>query len=234
MGSGWPLALVLWDVDHTLVDAGGFGQTVYEMAFRKVTGQPLSHLADMAGRTDCAILADTLRLHGESVDDDHLQALYEALGEAAVAARHEIKSRGYALPGAASAIRTLANAEVLQSVVTGNIRAIAEVKLEAFGLTEHLDLEVGGYGSDGRDRSLLVRAACKRTNAKYRIDVNPDRVFVVGDTSHDLVAARDAGVQSIGVATGASSVADLAAFGPKAVLGSLTSVEVLGRVILGR
>lgn len=233
MSSGWPSALVLWDVDHTLVDAGGFGRRVYEVAFRSVTGLPLNHLAEMTGRTDRAILTDTLTLHGQPADDVRLEQLYEALGVAAVSARQEIVSRGHMLPGAASAVRALANSRVLQSVVTGNIRAIAEVKLEAFGLTEHLDLEIGGYGSDGSDRALLVRAAWERASAKYGVEVSPDHVFVIGDTSYDIVAAHDAGVRSIGVATGGTSGADLGALGPKAVLDDLTAVETLRRIILG-
>jgi phosphoglycolate phosphatase-like HAD superfamily hydrolase len=233
MSSGWPPAVVFWDVDHTLVDAGGFGRRLYEVAFKSVTGLPLDHLAEMTGRTDRAILADTLALHGKPADDDLLTRLYEALGAAAVSARQEIMSRGRALPGAVGAVRALADAEVLQSVVTGNIRAIAEVKLEAFGLTEHLDLQIGGYGSDGSDRALLVRAARERAGAKYGVEVSPDRVFVIGDTAYDIAAAHDAGIRSIAVATGGTSGAELAALGPMAVLDDLTGVETLCRVILG-
>jgi phosphoglycolate phosphatase-like HAD superfamily hydrolase len=233
MDVGWPSALVFWDVDHTLLDAGGFGRSVYEVAFQKVLGLPLDHRAAMAGRTDRAIVADTLALHGQPVDDVRLAELFDALEAAAVSARHEITGRGRALPGAAGAIRALADVEVLQSVVTGNIKAIAEVKLEAFGLGEHLDLEIGGYGADGSDRALLVQAARERAVAKYGIEVSPDRVFVIGDTSHDIIGARDAGVRSIGVATGGTSGAELAAWGPTAVLDDLTDIQALRRVVLG-
>ena len=48
--------LVLWDIDHTLVSICGVGREIYTRVFEQVTGQPLVHLADMAGRTEQAIL----------------------------------------------------------------------------------------------------------------------------------------------------------------------------------
>ena len=149
MSPPWPPALVLWDVDHTLVDAGGFGRALYEMAFRAVTGQPLDRLAEMTGRTDQAILADTLALNGQSADDVRLGEMYEALGVAAASTRGRIQSTGRALDGALDAIDALVEARALQSVVTGNIRSIAEVKLGAFNLAAHLDLDIGGMALTG-------------------------------------------------------------------------------------
>ena len=68
---------------------------------------------------------------------------------------------------------------------------------------------------------------------KYGIDVGADRVFVIGDTPHDIVAAHDTGVSAIGIATGSSSVEELAALNPRAVLEDLTGVETLRRLVLG-
>ena len=33
--------LVLWDIDHTLIETRGVGRKLYELAFRTVTGRPV-------------------------------------------------------------------------------------------------------------------------------------------------------------------------------------------------
>jgi len=66
-GSGTPAIvarvrclLVLWDIDFTLIDAGGVGTRLYRTVFRDMFGTELPGTADMAGRTDRAIVLDTL------------------------------------------------------------------------------------------------------------------------------------------------------------------------------
>ncbi|MGX1955023.1 M24 family metallopeptidase, partial [Streptomyces anulatus] len=46
---------------------------------------------------------------------------------------------------------------IVQSVVTGNIRPVAEVKLQVFGLDTHIRFPYGGCGEDHDDRAELVR-----------------------------------------------------------------------------
>ncbi len=52
--------LVLWDVDHTLVNAGGLSPHLYVLVFAELFGRKLEEVAPMAGRTDRAIILDTL------------------------------------------------------------------------------------------------------------------------------------------------------------------------------
>src|SRR5882757_4905895 len=58
-----PALLVLWDVDHTLIDSGGVGGEIYAAAFENITGQALEQMAEMPGRTEPVIFRDTLALH---------------------------------------------------------------------------------------------------------------------------------------------------------------------------
>ena len=48
---------------------------------------------------------------------------------------------------------------VVQSLLTGNIPALARVKLGALGLIEHLDLSIGAYGDVSEVRGDLVPVA---------------------------------------------------------------------------
>ena len=55
---------MLWDVDYTLVGADGLGTRLYEVVFREMFGRELTKVAPKAGRTDRAIIGDTLALAG--------------------------------------------------------------------------------------------------------------------------------------------------------------------------
>jgi phosphoglycolate phosphatase-like HAD superfamily hydrolase len=113
------------------------------------------------------------------------------------------RREGHAYPGVADTLAALeARDGVVQSLLTGNIEANAALKVGAFGLERWLDFEVGAYGSDPHDeRSELVAVARERVTAKYG---EPTRAVLVGDTPHDVQAAREAGARAVAVATPAS------------------------------
>ncbi|MDF9808955.1 phosphoglycolate phosphatase-like HAD superfamily hydrolase [Streptomyces sp. HB372] len=74
--------------------------------------------------------------------------------------------------------------------VTGNIRPVAEVKLQVFGLDTHIRFPYGGYGEDHDDRVELVRTAIARTRSATGADVVLADVLLVGDTPADVAAGR--------------------------------------------
>ncbi len=220
-------ALVLWDVDHTLVNTGGISRAIYEHAFNAIVGRPLGRLASMAGRTERAIITETLALNDVEISPSLVSRFYAALGVAAQELEGRIRDSGFPLPGARNAIASLRSICLAQSVVTGNIRSIAKVKLSAFELADALDLEVGGYGDDGSDRAVLVQLARERSEGKYRARFADRVTFVIGDTPHDIKGARDAGAFAVGVATGSSSAETLQACGADLVLTDLTDLTPL-------
>lgn len=215
--------LILWDVDQTLVSIkDGVSRSLYERAFEKVTGRALDGLADMAGRTEQAIMVETLRLNGIDEPDALFGDFYAALTAAATELKGRMREVGVVLPGAREAIASCAARHTVQSAVTGNLRPIAITKLAALGLGDGLDFSVGGYGDDGSDRADLVRQARKRASDKYRHAFDSRRTVVIGDTPHDVRGAHDADALAIGIATGRSSADELRAAGADIVLASLT------------
>lgn len=218
-------ALVLWDIDRTLVNVGEVSREVYAQAFYQVTGQPLRTFPEMTGRTDKAILTDTLAINGVTYPEERFERFYAALAAAAEASRDEMRRRGRRLPGGKEAMEALARQGAVQTVVTGNIRPTAVTKLDVFDLLEHVDVEIGGYGSDDRVRANLVRLARQRAEHKYAQVF--DQVVVIGDTPHDVRAARDVGVRVVAVATGRSTADELAAVGADVVLPDLTDTQAL-------
>jgi phosphoglycolate phosphatase-like HAD superfamily hydrolase len=122
---------------------------------------------------------------------------------------------------------------VVQSLLTGNIRPMAEIKLAAAGLTRHLDLEVGSYGDLHEIRAELVAPARAAAAAAYGQDFGGTATVLIGDTPLDVAAALATGARAVGVATGHFSTADLAAAGAHAVLPDLTGTAAVVSAILG-
>ncbi len=273
--------LVLWDIDGTLLNADGVGRDLYGAVFLQLFGRSLSAYAPMAGRTDRAIILETLGLAGVDEPRRHVDPFIAGLVEHAPSVRSAVADRGHALPGAAAVLATLASARTLaslaaaapflapaltasatgapatdapamaadpadgpgggaagrihQSVLTGNIRSVAEVKLAALGLREWLDLCIGAYGDDHEDRTELVAVARRRAAAVHSRSAaafDGTATVVIGDTPLDIAAALAAGARAVGVATGSYSADDLAMAGADAVLPDLTDTAVVLRALL--
>ena len=219
--------LVLWDVDYTLVSADGLGTRLYEAVFGEMFGRELTAVAPKAGRTDRAIIGDTLALAG--VSRDQVDAFLAAL--ARVAADGTVRGQVRPMAGASSAIAALASSGIRQSVLTGNVRPLAALKLARAGLSDHLDLDVGAYGDAHEVRAELVTVARDAARQVYRVDFSGTSTVLVGDTPLDVEAALATGSRVVAVATGSYSAAELAAAGADVILADLTdTARVLAAV----
>jgi len=223
-----PTLLILWDIDHTLIETGGVGSEIYAAAFQKVTGHKLEQMADVSGRTEPVIFRETLALHGIDDPGDLFSAFADEQARGYADRIDELRQRGRSLPGVAQALDTLAGrGDAVQSVLTGNIRPSAEIKLSAFGLDTHLDLDAAAYGTDSDERADLVDIARRRATERTGIPFGPQSTVLIGDTPTDVAAARDGPARIIAVATGDFSVDDLAEAGAATVLADLTSTTAL-------
>ncbi|MBP2063005.1 HAD family hydrolase [Streptomyces iranensis] len=219
--------LVLWDIDHTLVDTRGVGRELWAEAFEEVTGQPMREQAKIDGSTEPVILRETLELHGLPDNRALFEEFAQALGAAHVRRAAELRERGHALPGAPLLLAALAaHREVTQTVMTGNVRAAAEVKLMAFGLDQHIDLTIGAFGEDADERPQLVRTALQRAQ------VPSEDAVLVGDTPYDVAGGLSCGVRVIGVATGRTSASDLRAAGATEVVEDLTDTGRMLKLLM--
>jgi len=226
--------LVLWDLDYTLLKAGGLGNRLYQTTFKDTFGRDLTAIAPKAGRTDRAILLDTLALAGVAEPRAHVDDFLAALARQVAALDGSTEAEVRALPGAAAAIAALAAAGARQSVLTGNIRPLATAKLAAAGLGEHLDLDVGAYGDVHEVRAELVPVARQAARAAYGADFGGQSTVLIGDTPHDVAAALATGARAVGVATGSFSAADLVAAGAHIVLPDLTDTSLVLAAVTAR
>lgn len=212
-------ALVLWDVDHTLIENSGVSKETYAGAFELLAGVPAEHRAKTGGRTDPEILGDLLADHGYDPASFSSSQMAEALTESLRSRQAALAERGYALPGGRAAIDALAQvAGVTQSVLTGNVRANAIGKLAPFGLDLGLDWDCGGFGFDAPRRWDLVGVAQKRAAAKYGSTFAEANTVLIGDTINDVLAGQRGGAKVIAVATGSDSIDELRDAGATTVL----------------
>ncbi|TDP96220.1 HAD family hydrolase [Labedaea rhizosphaerae] len=221
--AGMPSTLVLWDVDHTLIENGGVSKETYLGAFTRLTGKAAAVRPETHGRTDFVIMRELLEANGEPAEqytsiDQFTDVLIESMQEKAP----ELPARGHVLPGIIEALTALHDDDaVLQSALTGNIAPNAYAKVTAFGLEKWLDLEVGGFGSDDAVRSKLVDASRRKVAEKYGRTFDRDSTILIGDTPLDVKAGHDGGAKVIAVATGVHPYDELVGCGPDATLHDL-------------
>ncbi len=230
-----PTILVLWDIDHTLIETRGVGGEIYAEAFRAVTGRPLVTMPALSGRTEPVIFRGALKANGVT---DEPADLYErfAVEQARGYARHadELRRRGRALPGAEDTLSSLAKrADVIQSVLTGNTKPAAEIKLQVFELDSYIDFDSGAYGTDDDNRANLVKIARQRAEAVHGQHFSAETTVLIGDTPNDVAAARDGGARVIAIASGSNSSAELAEAGADRVFEDLTHTDELLSAIYG-
>ncbi|MET7486737.1 HAD hydrolase-like protein [Streptomyces sp. NPDC005538] len=217
--------LVLWDIDHTLIDTRGVGRELSAAAFQRATGQPMREQAKIDGITEPVIFRETAKLHGLTTDRADFERFANALTEEHLKRTAELRERGHALPGAAAALEALAALDVQQTVVSGNVRAVSEIKLQVFGLDRHIVWELGAYGEEGDERASLVRLSLQRAN-----ESSADAVLI-GDTPADVEGAHANGVRVIAVASGRSDEALLRSAGAEVVLSDLHDRELLVKLV---
>jgi phosphoglycolate phosphatase len=195
----------LFDIDGTLLRAGGAGSRAFDRVMQQLHEVVEASVGTaFGGKTDPWIIDQLYRRHlgREASDADIAQFIgcYLPLLD------QELQRKPLrVLPKVEETLRTLAvTATTTLGVATGNVEAAATIKLRHAGLEDHF--RFGGYGSDSRDRGELVAIAIERARA---FSGPRAEVVVIGDTVHDIAAARACGVAVCAVATGADPRAAL-------------------------
>jgi len=226
--------LILWDIDGTLLYSGGVAGEAMRAAMERVYGRASTEARhSYAGKTDRQIILETFAERGHDELMGTLDRFTSTYIEELIGRRDAFLARCRVLDGAAAALEHLASADVVQSVLTGNLEPIARIKLDLMGLTRFLDLDAGAYGSDHHRRAELAPLAASRAQRRYgRPFVGAD-VVVIGDTPNDIDCGRAAGARTIAVATGPFSVEVLRAHRADVVLPSLADTDAAIAAILG-
>ena len=208
-------AVILFDLDGTLLDARGAGQLAMEQTAREEFGISVADCnVPMHGRTDTAIVTDVLVQLG--LPPSARAAFLDGYVARLPAALHERSSR--LLPGSAAAVEAVVGDSSLEAaVLTGNLEGACDAKLDHHGLLDCFRFRACGDRHASRD-DLALDAADKLADEGLPTGRS---VWVVGDTTADVRCARAAGFSVATVEVGGSTREELAASRPDLMLKSL-------------
>ena len=225
--------LVLFDIDGTLLSAGGISARALEAALVDTFGSagPAAGY-DYSGKTDPQIVRELMRGAGfdDAVIDERLSlALERYRRRLAEWIRPEhVRPK----PGVAALLEALEREPAAHlGLLTGNLESCARLKLEPIGAVRFFAF--GAYGSDDEDRYRLPPVALARAREATGIAFDGADAVIVGDSVHDVRCGRGVGVRAVAVATGKTPPAVLEEAGPDALLRDFSDTAAALRAILG-
>jgi phosphoglycolate phosphatase len=207
--------LLLWDIDGTLIWSGKAGEEALIDAMRELHGIETSlQDVDYKGRTDRRIAMMLLEKHGIPLTEDSLHQFVEAYLRHL--ARLLPEKKGWVYQGILEILEQAhQRTDVVNALLTGNMRRGAELKLSHYQVWHYF--EFGAFADDSHDRNQLGPVALRRALEEQKLDITPDRIYVIGDTPHDVACGKVIGAKTIAVATGGFTVEELRACEPTAV-----------------
>lgn len=225
--------LILFDIDGTLIRTQN-GFVPFNDAILKtfgIAGDIRTVIPD--GNTDPLILEEIFTAAGNPMDipEEKWRSFADNLHDCYSQAIREGKATVQRLPGALELVEALGEAQAIyQGIVTGNLKVIAQTKLETAGLSAYLDL--GAYGSDSPHRIDLPAIAKKRWEEKTGRPIMPEQCIIVGDTPKDLAAARKNDMRCLLVGTGRYPAEELSLLQPDACLPDFTDTKLAIEILL--
>jgi phosphoglycolate phosphatase-like HAD superfamily hydrolase len=220
--------IALFDIDGTLLRAGGAGRRAVELALGEVFAQLRVEFSldsvEFAGRTDPWIVRTALGRYGVNVEDALVdEVLHRYAGH--LPRELERASAFEVLPGVLGLLTELSQREdVVLGLGTGNTKPAAYAKLARGGLDAYFSF--GGFGSDHSDRAELLRTGLQRGLERAGVRPGEAKVVVIGDTPHDVAAARAIDADCVAVSTGGFDRAALERAGARVVVSDLRATEV--------
>jgi phosphoglycolate phosphatase-like HAD superfamily hydrolase len=221
--------LLLFDIDGTLITSGGAGEQALRLGIKDRFGidDDLKGI-EIAGRTDSGIARQFFARHGLPETAENLAAFFDGyvhrLGELLPV------KQGRLLPGILPLLEALkGRPDIVLALLTGNLARGAELKLTHYGVWHYF--EFGAYADDHHDRNQLGHFAKARALERHGIDFPPERIYVLGDTAHDITCARAIGAKAVAIATGNFSRAELAPHAPDFLFDDLSDVGAVLAVL---
>ncbi|MEQ1663644.1 MAG: HAD-IA family hydrolase [Thiobacillus sp.] len=205
--------LLIFDWDGTLMDSAG---VIVDSIQRACEDIGLAAPSDRASRQIIGLgLTQALQTLLPDLPADDYPRLVERY-------RHHYLGRDDDIPlfdGVASAIPELKASGFQLAVATGK---------SSLGLSRALEAsKLGAWFSATRcaDQTHSKPHPAMVLELIDELDTDPARTLVIGDTSHDLLMAANAGVASLGVTYGAHEVGDLHPHAPLALMNSFAEVH---------
>lgn len=226
------MKVILFDIDGTMIHAGGAGKQGMIQAFDEVFGIYSNFDGiTMSGNTDPYILQQAIQNHKLKCEADEIERFKNRYFELLTENIKQDNPEKGVYPGVRKLLDQLhKHKNVKLGLLTGNWKKGAYTKLAYFGLDHYFNF--GAFGDDSICRDDLLPYALERCNGCNQLTSKD--VVVIGDTPSDIKCAKVQGSKAIGVATGRYSVEDLTKKGADLVLKDLTNTRQIIYWILNK
>lgn len=206
--------LLFWDIDGTLLTTARAGIYALEAAALEVTGHEIDlNGMQTAGLTDRQIAAQILREAGSDARADQVDRFLSVYGERLPASLY--RKQGRVLSGVREILDRLRGREdVVSILLTGNVETGARAKLAHYGLGHYFTH--GAFCDAFADRTAIAQAALRLATDLVGDEsaVDGERLFVIGDTPHDISCGHAIDARVVAVASGAYSREELECHNP--------------------
>ncbi|MBU2572524.1 MAG: HAD family hydrolase [Elusimicrobia bacterium] len=212
------MKIVLFDIDGTLIKAGGAGLRGLNLAVKDMCGVddicskfPLQGATDKENFRTAHIRASGRKPTARQVREMERRYVKYLPKEV----EKSVRSKNYfKMKGVEKLLNALSKRkDVMIGLGTGNLKEGAFIKLKPSGFMKYFAF--GGYGCDSRIRSRVLMKAVGRARKLLKIGISPGDVYVIGDTHKDIEAAKDAGYHSAAVTGGFGDAGLLQRSGPE-------------------
>ena len=223
------MALLLCDIDGTLLRPVGLGRRAFEGAVADLFGRlPEGPRFPYDGLLDTQIARMTLEAMGVEASSDVLGRLLDGY-VARLETERPPDPASLRLPGVEAFLTEAAARGHRLALLTGNVRRGAEIKLAMADLDRHFPRDaagalLGAFGDDAPDRPSLAPLALQRCAGAGRAG---GAAWIVGDSPRDVETAKASGLRCAAVATGLTPAHALEALEPDLVLAGLDRAESL-------
>ncbi|MFC1648767.1 HAD family hydrolase [Nanoarchaeota archaeon] len=186
----------LFDIDGTLLDVFDQHIAAYKDAIQSLYNKScnVEDLTNSFGLPEEDCYREAVRSLNISPSQEEIKKLKELRSQSMIkrlSSLHEDRL----LPGVRKLLDFLSQQAQI-GFITGNSSQVGKALLEFSGLNTYS--KFSAFGDEiptGEQRSYLIHQLLQQAN------VNSDETWVIGDSVHDIIAAKEAGCVAVGVAT---------------------------------
>jgi phosphoglycolate phosphatase len=205
--------LVVFDWDGTLLDSTGAIVKAIQAASRDVGVTPPD---DARARYVIGMgLRDALQHAVPDLPETHYDDLVNAYRRHYLSGDHELTL----FAGVEALLQSLQAEHRWLAVATGKSRLGLDRALGHSGLGKYFDITRTADETRGKPDPLMLQQIMDA------FAVDPDRTLMIGDTTHDLLMARNAGAHGLAVTHGAHGLDELLACAPVGVVDSIQDLS---------
>ena len=206
---------ILFDLDGTLIDSAPDLATALNRTMQKL-GRPVYDEATVrhwVGNGATALVSRALS-GGREIAPDLDEALLKRALEIFMALYQERLCERTALyPGVRETLERLSSQGLRMAVVTNKPGPFVAPILRKLGIERFFEFALGGEDLPRKKpHPMPLLHACEK------LGVPVERALMVGDSSNDILAAKAAGMRSVGVGWGYNYGEEIADYGPDAVI----------------